>query len=127
MASNKKPVSIKTEPAAVATPNHFIKAWRLFRTFKTQTALSEATRAHDPEGKGLPRVTLLRLEKGLTRLNQGHLEILSNTLRVSQRDLLGTDPNASGDIFSIYAGLSMSKKKAAQKFLRSLKPSPKRR
>lgn len=127
MASTKKPISIKAEPAAVAAPNHFIKAWRLFRKFKTQTALSEATKAHDPKGKGLPRVTLLRLENGLTRLNQGHLEILSNTLRVSQRDLLGTDPNASGDIFSIYAGLSEPKKKAVQKFVRKLQPAPKRR
>lgn len=127
MASTKKLSIIKDEAAAREVPTHFIKAWRIARNFKTHSALADATKAHDPEGKGIPRVSILRLENGVTRPNQWHLKLLSNTLRVSQGDLLSTDPNNSGDIFSIYAALSAPKKKALQKFARTLQGKPKPR
>lgn len=107
----------KRPPAA--TNN--IRNWRLFRGIATQKELAVMTIAYDPAGKGLPRVSICRLETGEVRYNQDHIDILSRTLRVSPRDLIGTNPYDAGDIFAVYAGLSEAEKRKALKLVTTIK------
>lgn len=108
---------LRTAPAY----SNQIRNWRLFRGIEKIADLAEMTKAHDPEGKGIDRVSITRLECGTARYNEDHLVILSRTLSVSQRDLIGTNPFDAGDIFAVYAGLSASDKRRAAKFVASLK------
>lgn len=94
-----------------------IRAWRLFRKIETQHELSALTKAHDPLGKGVPRVTITRLESGAYRYNQEQVEIIGRALGVAPRDLIGTNPFEAGDIFAIYAGLNSEDKARAKLIL----------
>lgn len=124
MAKLKKPSSSKdmTDSKLIyaATDTNFIRSWRLFRGFESHDALSKATVAHDPAGEGLSRSCILRLETGETKYHQGHLAILSNTLRVAERDLIGTDPYNAGDIFALYAGMTAADKRRAAAYIERL-------
>lgn len=104
-----------------ATEANHIRNWRLFRGIATQGELALRTQQADPKREGLQRVTISRLESGECRYNQDHLEILARTLRVSERDLIGTNPFNTGDVFAIYAGLPDGKKRQVMKLLRGLK------
>jgi len=104
-----------------ASPNNYIRSWRLFRGIATQHELTALSKARDPEGKGLSREVICRLETGELRYNEDHLRILALALTVSVRDLIGTDPNDSGDIFAIYAALSNADKRRAAKQIEKLK------
>lgn len=101
--------------------NH-IRNWRLYRGIKTQKELAELSIAHDPEGQGVIRGVICRLESGNTRYHAEHIAILSRTLRCSPRDLIGTNPNDAGDIFAVYAGLSEADKRRAAKLVADLRP-----
>lgn len=105
-------------PAAIG---HHIRSWRLFKGIKHQKDLARLTKRKDPAGVGLTRSTIIRLENGDTRYNQEHLHILGVTLGVAPRDLIGTDPFDSGDIFALYAGMSASDKARALKALGKFK------
>ena len=105
-----------------ASTNNNIRNWRVFRGVKTQGELAELTKGYDPSGKGLTRATVCRLESGELRWNEDQIIMLSQTLRVQPRDLIGTNPFNSGDIFAIYAGLSERKQKQAIKLIQQLIP-----
>lgn len=125
-SSAKGKAAAAPKPSPIAAPSksagrNFIQAWRLFRNIPSQQELARLTIAHDPDGKGLERATINRLETGVASYREEHIAILSKTLRVSPRDLIGTDPYNSGDIFMVYAGLSAADKRRTQKFLASLK------
>lgn len=103
-----------------AAKGNNIRNWRLYRKIKTQTDLAKLTIEHDPLGKGIQRGTLCRLETGEVRYNQDQIDILSRTLRVKPRDLIGTNPFNASDIFVVYAGLSPSEKRRARKLIAAL-------
>lgn len=105
---------------AASTTNQ-IRNWRLFRKIALQRTLSEMSVAHDPLGIGVSRVNIVRLENGEARWNEDHIMILSRTLGCTPRDLIGTNPFDSGDIFAVYAGLSPSAKRRALKALKAIK------
>lgn len=86
-----------------ATDQNYIRSWRLYRGLKMQKDLAELTKSVDPYGVGLDRVTICRLETGQMQYNETHLKLISHALRVAPRDLIGTDPFNSGDIFKLYA------------------------
>lgn len=104
---------------ASATNN--IRNWRLFRNISLQRTLAEMSVAHDPLGIGVSRVNIVRLENGEARWNEDHIMILSRTLGCTPRDLIGTNPFDSGDIFAVYAGLSPSAKRRAMKAIKAIK------
>lgn len=104
-----------------ATPDNNIRNWRLFRKYPSQEALAKATIAADPDGVGVARGVINRLESGDYRYHQDHIRVLSLTLKCSPRDLIGTNPFDAGDIFVVYAGLSEADKRRALKLLSQLK------
>lgn len=101
--------------------NH-IRAWRLFRDITRQEDLAKLTIRFDPKRKGVPRETITRLENGSYRYNEDQLSMIGKALRVAPRDLIGTDPYNSGDIFAVYAGLSADDKAKALELLNQLRP-----
>lgn len=109
---------LRTQAAA----GNNIRNWRLFRGIPKHGALAALTAQYDPKGKGINRVSLLRLENGEGRYNEDHLRLLSLALRVAPRDLIGTNPFDAGDIFAIYAGFSDEQKLRAAQMLAKLKP-----
>lgn len=114
-------VELDYRTMTISTKANNIRNWRLFRGIATQRELAALTERADPKGVGLQRVTICRLENGDGRYNQDHIEILAKTLRVSPRDLIGTDPMDAGDVFAIYAGLPEEKKRRAIKLMLGLK------
>lgn len=132
MAKSRKPKSVKAmdeggkakRPAGPVTPpspTNNIRNWRLFRKIEFQRQLSEMSVAHDPLGVGVSRVNVLRLENGEARWNEDHILILSRTLGCTPRDLIGTNPFDSGDIFAVYAGLTPSAQRRALKAIKVIK------
>lgn len=106
----------RTEDATTrvaATTSNFIRAWRLYRGYESQAALS----AKVPD---LNASVLSRLESGSLQYRQWHIDLLADALNVSPRDLIGRDPNAVADVFSIYEGLNANKRKRALKLMRAL-------
>lgn len=101
---------------------NFIHAWRLFRGLKRQQDLADATKRADPKRKGLTRETITCLENGVYIYNERTLALIAKALRVAPRDLIGTDPYNSGDIFAVYAGLSDEDKAKALALLNQLRP-----
>lgn len=101
------------------------RSWRVFRGYPNQNALALATQIVDPAGAGFTRATICRLESGALKYSENHIELLSLTLKVAPRDLIGTDPFNSGDIFAVYAGLSKSKQRRAEALLAELSGRPK--
>ena len=87
------------------TERNQIRNWRLYRGIKMQKELADMTIEYDRKGLGLDRVTICRLETGTMQYNETHIRLLSFALRVAPRDLLGTNPFDSGDIFKQYADL----------------------
>lgn len=108
-------------PITAASPTNNIRNWRLFRKIELQRTLSEMSVAHDPLGIGVSRVNIVRLENGEARWNEDHVMILSRTLGCTPRDLIGTNPFDSGDIFAVYARLSPSAKRRALKAIKAIK------
>lgn len=104
----------------IASGNN-IRNWRLFRGLERQLDLADATKAHDPKGRGLDRVIINRLESGADKYHQGHIELIARTLRVSERDLIGTNPYDAGDIFAVCAGLSEAGKAAVLKYAKRIR------
>lgn len=78
-----------------------------------QKDLAELTKISDPFSVGLDRVTICRLETGQMQYNETHLKLISHALRVAPRDLIGTNPFDSGDIFKQYADLPRSLRRKA--------------
>lgn len=121
MAKRKKPGAPDGDGAApavfrarreAATDNN-IRNWRLFRGLARQEDLAALTLKHDPQGRGIQRPTLIRLETGELQYNAGHLRLISLALGVAPRDLIGTNPNDAGDIFAVYSGLPEADKPRA--------------
>lgn len=104
-----------------ASPTNNIRNWRLFKNIALQGDLSKLSIAHDPEGIGVSRVNIVRLENGDARWNEDHIMILSRTLGCTPRDLIGTNPFDSGDIFAVYAGLTPAAKRRALKAIKAIK------
>lgn len=104
-----------------ASTTNNIRNWRLFRKVALQRTLAEMSVAYDPLGIGVSRVNIVRLENGEARWNEDHIMILSRTLGCTPRDLIGTNPFDSGDIFALYAGLSPSAKRRALKAIKAIK------
>lgn len=132
MAKSKKSSDGKGKDGARALPpsgrirkpaaaGNNIRNWRLFRMIAKQDDLAKLTIINDPKGKGLDRVCITRLENGEVRYNEDHIAILSRTLGVSPRDLIGTNPYDAGDIFAVYAGLSEKDKRYVMRLLEGLK------
>lgn len=105
-----------------ARRSNFIRAWRLFRAVTRQEDLAQLTVRFDPKRKGVLRETITRLENGIYRYNEDQLALIGKALRVAPRDLIGTDPYNSGDIFAVYAGLSEDDKAKALALLNQLRP-----
>lgn len=104
-----------------AAKGNNIRNWRLFRGIATHHALAAITKAQDPQGKGLDRVSICRLETGELRYNENHIDVLAKALTVSTRDLIGTDPFNAGDIFAVYATASDAEKRRIAKQVAKLK------
>lgn len=109
-----------------AAPDNNIRNWRLFRKIERHDDLANLTVMHDPEGVGISRVNLCRLETGELRWNRDHITILSRTLGVAPGDLIGINPFNSGDVFAVYASLSLVDKQRAVITI-SVPPKPQRR
>lgn len=118
---NGKDGATEFRARVTSTDDNNIRNWRLFRGIATQERLARMTITADPNGRGINRVSIIRLETGETPCNTKHLAILSRTLGVAPRDLIGTNPYNAGDIFALYAGLSERNKKTAMKLLAALK------
>lgn len=80
------------KPKVKASPDNFIRQWRLYRGFECHKDLAEETRRLDPRRKGLDRVTICRLETGVTRLNQTHLYLLAPALGCEPWQLIAHEP-----------------------------------
>ena len=98
-------------PKTEATPGNFIRAWRLHRNFKSHGELADHTVTVDPEGRGINRVTISRLESGITRYNQSQLELLGKALDIPAGDLISRDPNKKPTIVEIYEAMNAAQKK----------------
>lgn len=124
-ASNDKaapePKRSSRELRTPAAKGNNIRNWRLFRKIPRQEDLAKLTAEYDPNGVGLNRVSIIKLENGEMRYNEDHLDILARALHVSPRDLIGTNPFDAGDIFAVYAGLNDAQKKRAAKLFGTLK------
>lgn len=120
----KKKTGARAKRATKRKPRHanFIRSWRLFRDVRTQDDLATATIGFDPKRKGVLRETITRLENGSYRYNEDQLNLIGKALRVAPRDLIGTDPYNSGDIFAVYAGLSEADRAKALHLLHKLRP-----
>lgn len=106
--------------------NNNVRNWRLFRGIATQESLANLTAACDPDGKGISRVVILKLENGEQRYNEAQITLLARALSVAPRDLIGTNPYDAGDIFAVYAGLPDPAKRRMLKLARALRLTPKR-
>lgn len=104
-----------------ATKDNQIRNWRLFKGVAMQRDLAKLTALHDPKRKGIPRVTICRLETGEQQYSEWHLALISKALGVSRGDLIDTNPYDAGDIFAVYAVLSDADKRKALKLLAKLK------
>lgn len=111
MAKTKDGAAIGAKIRLPAAAGNNIRNWRLFLKIPEQADLAALTVKVDPNGKGLDRPCIVRLESGTARYNESHLAILSRAMGVSPRDLIGTNPFDSGDIFAVYAGLTAAKKR----------------
>lgn len=121
IAKAKENLAEKSRLRSAAPYSNQIRNWRIFRGIERIADLAALTKLHDPKGKGFDRVSITRLENCTARYNEDHLIILSKALNVSQRDLVGTNPNDAGDIFAVYAGLSDAKKRRIAKLIGTLK------
>jgi hypothetical protein len=101
-----------------ASEGNQIRNWRLYRGLKTHADLAAATVEADPNGKGLERSILIRLETGKTHYAERHLDILARTLGVEQRDLISTNPFDDADIYTILAFISERDRKRWAKLMR---------
>lgn len=120
----KKKPGPRAKRSTKQVPRHsnFIRAWRIFRAITRQEDLAKLTIRFDPKRKGVLRETITRLENGSYRYNEDQLAMIGKALRVAPRDLIGTDPHNSGDIFAVYAGLSDEDKTKALQLLNQLRP-----
>jgi transcriptional regulator with XRE-family HTH domain len=117
MAKAKKPNKSKKKAAPVAiapnkrlrkepTPDNQIRNWRLWRKIEKQDDLAQLTQKFDPEGKGLERATIIRLEIGATRVNADHIKLLAPALDVPPTWLISVNPWDRMDPFAVYADLT---------------------
>lgn len=119
-AKDKDGTASKARARADPTPRNHIRHWRLFRGLERQQDLAALTAAVDPKGKGIDRVSITRLENGDARYNEDHINIIAKALRVSARDLIGTNPLDAGDIFAVYADLNDQNKRQVKRLLETM-------
>jgi|SRR5215472_13219101 len=110
-----------------AAEGHNIRNWRIYKGYATHEALALATVKYDPKGLGIARNVIGRLESGDYAYHQRHIDILAKTLGVAPRDLIGTDPFNSGDIFTVYALANLrQRKEATEIFLKAMHAAKRR-